>query len=111
MLNGLAVWVRQMNGSKVTAPLASLMVSAGEFEPHQLSATSSVLAAVPRLARLLPLAAVLPARRLKCITRWLVSAPELAAKMPPPQLLEQFVPSEPVAEFPVIVTLESVVVS
>src|SRR6202165_5350979 len=111
MLAGLAVWRRTMNGSKVTAPLASWMAPAGKFEPHQLWVASLVLAAAPRLVRLLPLAAVLPASRLKCIARWLAPAPESDVKMPPPQLLTQFVPSAPVAVFPVIVTLERVVVS
>src|SRR5258708_37717510 len=100
-----------MNGSNVTAPLTSKMVVAGEFVPHQLLVALSVLFTVPRFARLFPLAPVLLASRLKCITRWLVSEPELAEKTPPPQLSTQLVKSAPVATLPVIVTLESVVVS
>src|SRR5438876_7442096 len=111
ILAGLAVWLRKMKGSKETARLESWMVSAGKFEPHQLLVTSPLLVPSPKLVKLLPLAAVLPASRLKWTTRWLAVAPEPTAKIPPPQLLTQFIPSEPVAVFPVMVTLESVVVS
>src|SRR5258707_14265653 len=111
MLDGFAVCVSTIKGSKVTAPLASKMLPAGEFKPHQLLVALSWLEAAPRLAKLLPAAAVLLVSRLKLITRLLVATPVSAANTPPPQLLTQVVPSEPVAVFPVMVALEIVVVS
>src|SRR5258708_5110678 len=111
MLAGSGLFSKKMKVLALTNPVGSKMVFAGVFVPHQLLAALSVLDAVPRLARLLPAAAELPASRLKFITSWLEAAPEPAAKTPPPQLLTQAAPSAPVAVFPVIVTLERVVVS
>src|ERR1051326_5595755 len=99
MMDGLAVCVSAIKGSKVVVPLLVLtIVVAGVFTPHQLFVTVAV---EWLLFRLLALAAVLPARRLKLMEKACarVGSPE---SMPPPA---------PVAVFPVMVALEIVITS
>src|SRR2546427_12751314 len=111
ILAGLAVWVSTMKGSKQTWPAAGVgqltvapppIVLDAAFVPHQLFVA---VTAPPGFVvnRLLPAraGAVLPAIRLKLITKKLPLA-LLSTITPPPW---------PAAVFPVMVTLESVVVS
>src|SRR5215472_10441564 len=97
ILLGLAVWVSTMKGSNVAAPL---IVVAAALVPHQLLVAVTVEGdPATGKSRLLPLGALLPARRLKLmLTTRLVSAP---IQSPPPP---GFVPLPPGVEFPVIVT-------
>src|SRR5215470_11124894 len=84
------------------------MVLEAALVPHQLlvALTSAPGLVVKRL--LPPAVAEFPAKRLKLITKWLPVA-LLSTLMPPPP--PGLAPPLPVALFPVIVTLVSVVVS
>src|SRR5258708_32938227 len=101
MIAGVALCVRTMNGSKVTElAVAVLMVGAGAFVPHQLFVALSVEPPPSTgISRLLPLGAVLPASRVKCMLRVCGFAP---SQIPPPPGV---VPAPPGAELPVIATL------
>src|SRR6478735_5762636 len=97
---GRTVWfVSTIKGSNVVVPPLTLtIVAAGVFVPHQLFVTVAV---VWLLFRLVAVAAVLPARRLKLMEKACarVGSPE---SMPPPA---------PVAVFPVMAALEIVITS
>src|SRR5437763_8664262 len=96
ILAGLAMCVRTMKGSNVAVVVVLLMVLATALVPHQLF----VAVTVPSmLLRLLPKAAVLPARRLNVM----FNVPN-----PPLRLPTEIAPPLPVVVLPVIVTLESV---
>src|SRR5438270_4436400 len=93
-----------MKGSKVTVPL---MVAAGAFTPHQLSAAFTDAPTPPLIrSKLLPFGAVLPASRLKLMLT-ITPTPLLTLIPPPPGVA----PVPPVAEFPVIATLVKSAVS
>src|ERR1041385_8768715 len=99
MVDGLAVWVNCIKGSKVVAPVPTVeMVVAGVLTPHQLSVTE-MLALL--LLRFFPTGAVFPARRLKFMVTLPAPLP-LPMAMPPPL---------PVVVFPIMVTLFRVVTS
>src|SRR5689334_21162654 len=78
---GDAVCASTMNGSKVTVPD---MVGAGVFVPHQFGPAKLALTVDDTLSRLLPVAAVLPANRLK-LTCSTVPAPPLETSIAPPR--------------------------
>jgi len=99
MVEGLAVWVSSMNGSKVVTPVSTVeIVFAGVLVPHQLSVTE-MLALL--LLKFFPTGAVFAARRLNVIVT-LPAPVALPMAIPPPF---------PVVVFPVMVTLFSVVTS
>jgi hypothetical protein len=116
ILFGLAVCVSTMKGSKQICPAPGLgqftvaappMVLDALFVPHQLlvAVTCAPGLVVKRL--LPPAVALLPASRLKLITKKLPLALLSTFTPPPPPGLP---PPAPVALWPVMVTLLSVVV-
>src|SRR5258708_3877490 len=90
-----------MKGSKgAELAVPCLMGGGGPFVPHQLFVALSVEPPpTTGISRLLPLGAVLPASRVKCMLRVCGFAP---SQMPPPP---GAAPAPPGAELPVIATL------
>src|ERR1700746_3902672 len=88
-----------MKGSKVSVPVPVLViVLPAAFVPHQLLVAVTVAPAADCQSRLLPVCAVLPAKRLKLMVR--LSPVPVETSMPPPN------PVLALAAFPVIATLE-----
>src|SRR5215470_4355062 len=104
ILFGLAVCVSTMKGSKVTElGVPWVIVVEGALVPHQLLVALRVEPPpTTGISRFLPLGALLPANRLKCMFTVCWFAP---SQMPPPPGVA---PAPPAAELPVIATFEMV---